>query len=104
VQVVQAWFNGLMNGVSSKVQVKMGNFLKADLSRADVVFAYLTSDYAPKLEPQLTQQLKPGARVVTISFDFPRWEPVDFDNNELIFLYTMPPTPGDLGTYLAKQG
>jgi len=104
VQTVQAWVKGLMNGVSSKVQVKMGNFLTADLSKADVVFAYLTSDYVPKLEPRLMQQLKPGARVVTISFDFSRWEPVDFDDDELIFLYTMPPSPGDLGTYLAKQG
>ena len=103
-QVARAWANSQFNGVGSQVQVRWGNFLKADLSNADVVFAYLTSDYVPKLETRLASQLKPGARVVTISFDFSNWEPDAFDEDELIFLYNMPPTPGDLGTYLAKQG
>ena len=103
VQCVQAWLNALFNGVSSQVRVKRGNFFKSDLSEADVVFAYLTSNYVPRLEAQLIEQLKPGARVVTISFDFPNWEPAAFDKRELIFMYTMPPTAGDLGSYLQKQ-
>jgi ribosomal protein L11 methylase PrmA len=49
VQVARAWINGQFNGVRSQVQVHWGNFLKADLAEADVVFAYLTSDYAPRL-------------------------------------------------------
>jgi SAM-dependent methyltransferase len=103
VQVLRAWTNSLLNGVSSRVQVKLGNFLQADLSKADVVFAYLTSDYVPKLEGKLASQLKPGARVVTISFDFSNWEPAAFDEADLIFLYKMPPKAGNLGTYLEKH-
>lgn len=103
VQAARAWVNGLVNGVNSQVQVRWKNFLKADVSDADVVFAYLTSDYVPKLEEKLASQLKPGARVVTISFDFSNWEPAAFDEDDLIFLYHMPPTPGDLGTYLVHQ-
>lgn len=103
VQCVQAWLKALFNGVRSQVRVKRGNFFKFDLSEADVVFAYLTSDYVLRLEAQLIEQLKPGARVVTISFDFPNWEPAAFDKRELIFMYTMPPTAGDLGTFLQKQ-
>jgi SAM-dependent methyltransferase len=103
-QALQAWMKSLINGIRPQVRVKWGNFLKADLTGADVVFAYLTSEYAPKLEAQLLGQLKPGARVVTISFDFPNWEPAAFDEAELIFLYKMPPTPGSLGTYLEKRG
>jgi protein-L-isoaspartate O-methyltransferase len=103
VQCVQAWMNARFNRVSSQVCVKHGNFFKSNLSEADVVFAYLTSNYVPRLESQLLEQLKPGARVVTISFDFPNWEPVVFDNRELIFMYTMPPTAGNLATFLQKQ-
>lgn len=103
VQVARAWANSQFNGVSAQVQVRWGNFLKADLSNADVVFAYLTSDYVPKLETKLASQLKPGARVVTISFDFSNWEPDAFDEDELIFVYKMPPHAGDLGTFLLKR-
>jgi len=103
VQCLQAWIRTSLRGVASKVHVRWGNFLKADLSEADVVFAYLTSDYVPRLEPQLLAQLRKGARLVTISFDFPQWEPTDFDERELIFLYVMPPTSGNLGTYLEKR-
>jgi len=103
VQVARAWINGLLSGVGTQIQVHWGNFLKADLSDADVVFAYLTSDYVPKLEAKLASQLKPGARVVTISFDFSNWEPDAFDEDELIFVYKMPPHAGDLGTFLLKR-
>ena len=103
VQVARAWVNGLLSGVGTQIQVHWGNFLKADLAEADVVFAYLTSDYVPKLEAKLASQLKPGARVVTISFDFTNWEPDAFDEDELIFVYKMPPHAGDLGTFLLKR-
>lgn len=103
VQVARAWVNGLLSGVGTQIQVHWGNFLKADLAEADVVFAYLTSDYVPKLESRLASQLKPGARVVTISFDFSNWEPDAFDEDELIFVYKMPPHAGDLGTFLLKR-
>lgn len=103
VQVARAWVNSLRSGFGTQIQVHWGNFLKADLSEADVVFAYLTSDYVPKLETRLASQLKPGARVATISFDFSHWEPDAFDEDELIFVYKMPPHAGDLGTFLLKR-
>ncbi|HEY5903880.1 MAG TPA: 50S ribosomal protein L11 methyltransferase [Anaerolineales bacterium] len=103
VQCLQAWLAALLNAVSDRVHIRWGNFFKRDLSGADVVFAYLTSDYTGRLAPQLLAQLRPGARVVTISFDFPEWEPAAFDESELIFLYRMPPAQGSLETFLAKQ-
>ena len=90
VQCVIAWLNALCNGVGSRVRVEAGNFYKADVSQADVVFAYLTSKQAPRLQAQLEKQLKHGARVVTISFDFPNWKPSEMDREQLIFLYHMP--------------
>ncbi len=103
IQCIQAWAASLIQGVQSRVGVRWGNFFKADVRDADVVFAYLTSNYAKRLEAMLAAQLKPGARVVTISFDFPDWEPADFDAANLIFQYRMPPSPGNLESFLARK-
>ncbi|NOY99728.1 MAG: methyltransferase domain-containing protein [Chloroflexi bacterium] len=98
-----AWLRALFSGSLSRVRVRRGNFFRADLRDADVVFAYLTSRHVLRLQPQLERQLRPGTRVVTISFDFPDWQPAAFDKKDLIFLYRMPPDAGGLGTFLAKQ-
>ena len=103
VQCAAAWLNAAFNGVRHRVRVKRGDFFKQDLSRAEVVFVYATSRQAVRLEKQLESQLRPGARVVTISFDFPDWEPAAFDKGELIFLYKMPPQRGDLTSFMGRQ-
>lgn len=100
VQVVLSKLKFFLNGISSRVRVRRENFYRSDLSEADVVFAYLTSDRAPRLQKQFERQLKHGARVVTISFDLPGWKPEAFDRDDLIFLYRMPPVMGDLSTFL----
>ncbi len=87
VQCAVSWGNALWNGVRSKVRIEAMNFYKADLSQADVVFAYLTSNQASRLQEKFKRELKKGARVVTISFDLPDWQPVHLDRENLIFLY-----------------
>ena len=87
VQCAISWGNALWNGVRSKVRIEAANFFHSDLSRADVVFAYLTSDQAGRLQEKLKRELKSGARVVTISFNFPDWEHIYLDRENLIFLY-----------------
>lgn len=89
VQCVIAWINAQLNGISSKVRIEAGDFYHADLSKANVIYAYLTSQYVPRLQDQLKSQLKKGARVVTISFNFPGWEPQEVDLEHLIFLYSV---------------
>jgi SAM-dependent methyltransferase len=84
------------------IDVRQGDFFKADLRDADVVFAYMTSREAKRLRPHLEQQLRPGARVITISFDFDGWQPNAYDNDALIFLYEMPPTSGNVDTFWAQ--
>lgn len=98
-----AWIRARLSGVGGRVQIRLGDYHKADLRQADVVFAYLTRREAPRLAPILQTQLRPGARVVTISFDFPGWRPEAFDRENLIFLYVMPPTPGDIGALLGGE-
>jgi precorrin-6B methylase 2 len=87
VQRVVSRVNAILNGVSSRVRIEGGNFYKADLSGADVVFAYLTSHYAVPLQQKLETELKSGTRVVTVSFDLPGWEPAFFDREHLVYLY-----------------
>jgi cyclopropane fatty-acyl-phospholipid synthase-like methyltransferase len=100
VQVVLSKLMFFLNGINSKVRVRREDFYRSDLRTADVVFAYLTSDQAPHLQKQFEKQLKNGARVVTISFDIPGWQPEAFDREDLIFQYTMPPVPGSLASFL----
>jgi cyclopropane fatty-acyl-phospholipid synthase-like methyltransferase len=87
VQCAISWGRALWNGIKSKVRIEAKSFYRANLSKADVVFAYLTSDEAEHLQEKLKRELKEGARVVTVAFNFPNWEPVHFDRENLIFLY-----------------
>ena len=89
--------------VSRLVTVRWGSFYHADFSDADVIYVYMTSGQVKLLRPHLETQLKPGARVVTISSDLDGWQPEKIDRQDLIFLYRMPPTPGSVETYLSRE-
>ena len=103
VQCALIWLRAIASGFGEKIQVRWANYLNADLRDADVVFLYATSQEVSKLAPHLENQLKQGTRVVSISADFHEWEPSDFDEHDLIFVYHMPPKQGSLGTYLLKN-
>ncbi|OGO18376.1 MAG: hypothetical protein A2Z14_15515 [Chloroflexi bacterium RBG_16_48_8] len=100
---VLAWLRVLLSSVFNRVSIRWGNFYKMNLGEADVVFAYLTPAHAMRLRPQLESQLRTGSRVVTISANIEGWEPSAFDSGDLIFLYHMPPKPGSLVSFLAKE-
>jgi SAM-dependent methyltransferase len=103
VQCAIIWLRAIASGLSDKIQVRWGNYLNEDLRDADVVFLYATSQEVLKLAPQLEKQLKQGTRVVSISADFNEWEPSNFDEHDLIFVYEMPPKTGSLATYLLHE-
>jgi SAM-dependent methyltransferase len=103
VQRVFSWVKVRRSGIRHKVRIEAGNFYKADLREADVVFVYATSKEVVKLASHLERQMKPGSRLVSISADFPEWEPSVFDERDLIFVYEMPPKRGSLMTYLLKK-
>jgi hypothetical protein len=103
IQCAWIWLRATASGFGSQIRVKWANFYKADLHEADVVFVYATSTEVRKLAPHLEGQMKPGARLVSISADFPEWEPSVFDDRDLIFIYEMPPARGSLTTYLLKK-
>ncbi|HZM25069.1 MAG TPA: hypothetical protein VFC02_25185 [Anaerolineales bacterium] len=103
VQCAFIWLRALASGFSTKIRVQWGNYLNVDLHDADVVFLYATSQEVLKAASHLEKQLKPGTRVISISADFHEWEPSNFDEHDLIFVYEMPPKRGSLATYLLHK-
>ena len=103
IQCALIWLRAVASGFGDRIQVRWGNYLKTDLSTADVVFVYATSREVMRLAAQLEKQMQPGSRVVSISADFSEWQPSVFDERDLIFVYNMPPKPGSLTTYLLKN-
>jgi hypothetical protein len=103
LQCVVTWLRVVAGRLGSRVQIRWANFLKTDLRDADVVYVYATSKEVKKLTSLLKEQMKPGSRVVSISADFPEWEPSMFDDHDLIFVYAMPPKEGSLTTYMLKK-
>jgi SAM-dependent methyltransferase len=90
-QCLVCWLNARLNGISSLVRVKRGDFYRADVSGADVVFIYATSRELARLQKHLEGQLRNGARIVTVGSNFPDWDPNVIDRESLLFLYVMPP-------------
>lgn len=103
IQCASIWLRIVARGLRYQVEVHWGDFYRADLRAADVVFVYATSREVRRLAPHLERQLKPGTRLVSISADFPEWEPSAFDEQDLIFVYEMPPTPGNISSYWLKK-
>lgn len=87
VQCALGWLRILLSGTRHRARIRCGNFYRADLSDADVVFVYLTSSQTSRLAQKLEHELRPGARVVSIAADFPGWHPSRVDRESVIFLY-----------------
>jgi len=96
------WLRALLSGLRSRVTIHCGDFYKASLADADVVFVYLTSGQMGRLRGHLERHSQPGARVVTIGADLDGWQPQEVDAGSAIFLYRMPPLPGNLESYLTQ--
>lgn len=90
VQCALGWLMILLSGSRHKAQMRCGNFYRADVSEADVVFVYLTSAQTTRLQKKLEQELRANARVVSVAADFPDWQPEFVDREMLIFVYKMP--------------
>jgi precorrin-6B methylase 2 len=67
--------NARKQGVQKLVEFREQDFLTVNLAPASIVTLYLSYDGNLALRPQLMQQLKPGARVVSYTFDMGEWQP-----------------------------
>ena len=68
--------NAKAAGVEKLVSFKLEDAMKVDVSPATVVTLYLLSSSNMALRPHLTEQLKPGARIVSHAFSMGDWEPL----------------------------
>lgn len=62
-------------GVGDRVTFRVGDLFMADVREATVVTVYLLPSMNARLAPLLRRQLRPGARVVSNSFDMGDWVP-----------------------------
>jgi SAM-dependent methyltransferase len=78
--------------VQDLAEIRQQDILTVDVSRASVVTLYLLPDVNLKLKPKLLQQLKPGSRIVSHSFDMGDWQPdnVEHIDGRTIYLWTVP--------------
>jgi SAM-dependent methyltransferase len=61
-------------GVSHRVEFRLGDATKMDLSEATVVTAYLVPESLEILRPQFEKQLRPGTYVISHNYAIPGWE------------------------------
>lgn len=81
-----------LNGLSDKVKVKRESFLKSNISSATIVFLYLVPKALERLKPKLSNELKPGTRIVSIKYeiDFPVVKEILYLGKYKIRLYRTP--------------
>jgi precorrin-6B methylase 2 len=93
--------NAKTAGVENLVRFEEGDVFEADIHEASVVTLFLLSSVNLKLRPKLLQDLKPGTRIVSNTFDMGDWKAEkevvvgDQDDNAFLsrhlFLWTVPP-------------
>lgn len=79
-------------GMQNLAEIRQQDILTVDFSPASVITMYLLPDVNLKLKPNLLQQLKPGSRVVSHSFDMGDWKPdkVERVDGRTIYLWIIP--------------
>jgi SAM-dependent methyltransferase len=76
VRIDEAKANAKKAGVEDKVRFEENDLFKADFHEATVVTLFLLNSVNLRLRPRLIEQLKPGTRVVSNTFDMGDWTPV----------------------------
>lgn len=91
-RIAEAEANAKSAKVESRVKFIQEDLFKADLREASVVTLYLLPSVNARLKPRLLEQLKPGSRIVSHSFDMPDWEPAEKQqiDGRTIYLWIVP--------------
>jgi SAM-dependent methyltransferase len=75
VRIREARENAKKAGVENLVRFEENDLFEADFHEATVVTLFLLPNINLKLKPRLLEQLKPGTRVVSNTFDMGDWKP-----------------------------
>jgi SAM-dependent methyltransferase len=89
--------NARKAGVQNQVKVIHQDFMRTDLSDANVVTLYLATTANDMLRPNLERYLRPSTRVVSYDYPIPGWKPIDTKESagrsgvtHTIYLYEVP--------------
>jgi len=102
-RIQEANENAKKAGVERLVRFEENDLFKANIREASVVTLFLLTSVNAKLRPKLLQELRPGTRVVSNTFDMGDWKPekefmVDTGDDgyfsRKLYLWTIPPTRG----------
>ena len=74
-RIEESNFNADTAGVRSRVDFRIADLFETDLREASVVTLYLLPALNVRLRPKLFDELAPGSRVVSHSFDMGDWKP-----------------------------
>jgi SAM-dependent methyltransferase len=91
-RILQARRNAKLAGLGPEATFIEADLFETDLRDATVVMLYLLPRLNVKLKPKLLAELKPGARIVSHSFDMGDWKPdeeVDIAGDR-IYLWRVP--------------
>lgn len=83
-------------GLADRLSFRQQDLFEADLTPATVVTLYLSPDLNRRLRPKLLSELRPGARIVSHSFDMGDWVPsrtLQVSSNEgshTLYLWVVP--------------
>ena len=102
-RIAEAKENAKKAGVEKLVRFEENDLFESDIHEATVVTLFLLSNVNLKLRPKLLNDLKPGTRIVSNTFDMGDWNPekeVTVGDPEQgpslshrLFLWTVPPRP-----------
>ncbi len=74
-RIAEAKANAKKAGVENLVRFEENDLFQADIHEASVVTLFLLTSVNLKLRPKLLEDLKPGTRVVSNTFDMGDWKP-----------------------------
>jgi len=74
-RVSEARQNAIDKGVRNQVAFMQEDIFETDIRQASVITMYLLTSVNRKLRPRLLDELRPGTRIVSHSFDMGDWEP-----------------------------
>jgi len=79
-------------GVEPRVHFEINDLFGADIHDATVVMLYLLPSVNARLRPKLVRELKPGARIVSHSFEMGDWKPDKEEkvDGQPIYLWIVP--------------
>jgi SAM-dependent methyltransferase len=84
-------------GLQDQIKIVHGDFMRQDLSSANVVTLYLATTANDTLRPNLERFLKPNTRVVSYDYPIPGWKPMETTEakgthgfGHTIYLYQVP--------------